>query len=424
MKVVVVNIRGLHLGYLGAYGNEWIETHAFDRLAAEGVVFDQHIADQPDAAGARRAWRSGHYDFPSVESLPAESEPAADVIAMLKDAGVVTSLVLDTSRPSPPEFAAGWDVVMEAEPDTEGTALEYVLQGAGQALEGLAETDNWLLWLELAALLPPWDVPAEYLERYLVEHFEEGEEVDETEEWEPLLDPPTGPIDPNDDVTFIRLQRSYAAAVSYVDAALDILLKELEERRLLDEVLLIVTSDHGLPLGEHGVVGLCRTWLHDELTHLPLLVRLPKGEQAGRRVSTLTQPVDLMPTLREAFGLPPLPVHGHSLLPLAHATVVKVRDYACSGLRISEAVEWALRSREWAYLLPLNDSARTAQLYAKPEDRWELNNVVQHHPELAEHVEAVLRGFMEAARRPGSLNPPELRDVETDVTTKSPEGSS
>ena len=281
-----------------------------------------------------------------------------------------------------------------------------------QALEGLAETDSWLLWLELAALLPPWDVPEEYLERYLMEHFADDEDADETEEaeeWEPLLDPPSGPIDPNDDATFIRLQRSYAAVVSYLDAGLDVLLKELEDRQLLDEVLLIVTTDHGLPLGEHGVVGLGRLWLHDELTHLPLLIRLPKGEQSGRRVPALTQPVDLMPTLGEAFGLPLLPVHGHSLLPIARGTVEKVRDYACSALRIGEAIEWALRSPQWAYLSPL-------QLYAKPEDRWELNNVIQHHPELAEHVEAVLRGFMEATRRPGPLNPPELRDVETETT--------
>jgi len=50
MRVVVVNARGLHLGYVSACGNEWIETPALDRLAAEGVVFDNHVADRPDAA--------------------------------------------------------------------------------------------------------------------------------------------------------------------------------------------------------------------------------------------------------------------------------------------------------------------------------------------------------------------------------------
>jgi arylsulfatase A-like enzyme len=403
MKVVIINARGLHLGYPSAYGNEWIETPAIDRLAAEGVVFDQHIADRPDPAGARRAWRGGRYYFPGAEP----AEPAPDVVRLLKDAGVLTTLILDTGRPAPAAFAEGWDVVMEAESDEEATALDYALEGAGQALESLSETADWLLWLELGVLLPPWDVPDEFLARYLAEPGEE-EDDEEPAALEPLLDSPAGSIDPDDDLTFVRLQRSYAAAVSYLDAGLELLLRDLEERGRLDDVLLILTTDHGLPLGEHGEVGAAGSRLHDELVHLPLLLRLPKAEQAGRRVPTLTQPVDLMPTLLDAFGLPPAPVHGHSLLPLARGTAAKVRDYACSGLRLGDAVEWALRSPEWAFLLRPPDTAR---LYVKPDDRWELNDVVQHHPALAEHLEAVLRGFVEATRRSGPLQLPELRDL-------------
>ncbi len=69
----------------------------------------------------------------------------------------------------------------------------------------------------------------------------------------------------------------------------------------------------------------------------------------------------------------------------------------------------------WAYLLPLGDDAgRAAQLYVKPDDRWELNDVLQHHPALAEHLDAVLRGFMAAIRQPGPLQAPALRDVEAE----------
>src|SRR5438477_2284851 len=107
MKVVVVNARGLHLGYVSACGNEWIETPTIDRLAAEGVVFDNHVADQPDPAGARRAWRTGRYDFPLPDGEPAAA-PAHDLVRLLKDAGVVTSLVLAAGRPSPRDSAGGW----------------------------------------------------------------------------------------------------------------------------------------------------------------------------------------------------------------------------------------------------------------------------------------------------------------------------
>ena len=50
MKVLVLAPRGLHLGFVGCYGNDWVATPNLDRLAAEGVVFDQHLLDRPDLA--------------------------------------------------------------------------------------------------------------------------------------------------------------------------------------------------------------------------------------------------------------------------------------------------------------------------------------------------------------------------------------
>ncbi len=434
MKVLVITARGLHLGYIGAYGNDWIDTPALDRLAAEGVVFDQHIADCPEPAGARRAWRSGLHHLPLAEESVSAPLPGHDLVRLLKNRGVVTALVLDESRPAPTEFSADWDVVIEAGPDDEGTALDYALEGTAQALESLAESDHWLLWIDLATLLPPWEVPDEFLDRCFgepaVEDNEEADEDDEEDEeereeeveeepLEPLLDPSLGTVDPRDEETFLRLQRSYAAAVAYVDAGVELLLKELEGRQLLDDVLVIFTTDHGFPLAEHGLVGLHRPWLHDELVHLPLLMRLPKAAEAGRRVDVLTQPADLMPTLLEAFGVEPPTVHGHSLLPLARGAGDELRPYACSGLSIGRALEWSLRTPEWALLLPvsaeLGDTPRSPQLFVKPDDRWEVNDVRQHHLERAEHMEAVLRACPEALRRPGPLQLPEMRDVDDEI---------
>src|SRR2546421_3933934 len=71
MKILCINVAGLHLGYLGCYGNEWVETPHLDRLAAEGVVFDQHLADTP--GNTPGAW-TGRYQFaprPQAESAPA-----------------------------------------------------------------------------------------------------------------------------------------------------------------------------------------------------------------------------------------------------------------------------------------------------------------------------------------------------------------
>lgn len=334
-------------------------------------------------------------------------------------------MIRDSSRAAPAGFGIGWDRVSEAvTSDSDVSKLEAALETWQPALEELAGTDSWLLWLELATLLPPWEVPSSYLEPYLVEPGNE-EEGEEPEELEPWLDPPLGLIDPADTLAFLRLQRTYAAAVTYLDAGLALVLQELEEQHLLEEVLLVVTSGHGFPLGEHGLVGLDRPWLHEELIHVPLLLRFPGKAEAGRRVAALTQSVDLPLTLLDLFGLPLPPAHGHSLLPLVQRKVPQVRAYACAGLRRGKAVEWVLRSPDWAFVLPLQgeteDPVRATQLYVKPDDRWEVNNVVQHHPRLAEHLEQTLRSFVAGTQRPGPLQPPPLRDVEAEIVPSEPE---
>src|SRR5262249_26588638 len=86
---------------------------------------------------------------------------------------------------------------------------------------------------------------------------------------------------------------------------------------------------------------------------------------------------------------------GQSVWPLIRGEANELRAHALSGLSVGNGVEWALRTREWAFLLPITpftgDSPRSAQLYVKPEDRWEVNDVRQHHLELAEEFEKKLR---------------------------------
>jgi hypothetical protein len=88
------------------------------------------------------------------------------------------------------------------------------------------------------------------------------------------------------------------------------------------------------------------------------------------------------------------------------------RVYAVSALRLGPREEWALRTSEWAFLLTVaavpEDTPRSSQLFVKPEDRWEVNNVIQHHLETAEELEKTLHAFVAAARQPGPLHVPAL----------------
>ncbi|MHB1423371.1 MAG: sulfatase family protein [Gemmataceae bacterium] len=422
MKAIVFVVRGLQLGALGCYGNQWIDTPALDSLAAEGVVFDRHFADNADPAGARRAWRSGRYHFPPGSNAAAA---AADVLAALGKQGIHTCLIVDDSRPSPPDFAEGWDAVERIAVVAEQMPLDATLEAVGVALERLEKRNNWLLWIDLATLRMPWNVPAEIVEAYFAEESESLPLESGEEETDPLpgdrgsaqtrAEVPDGIIDGENDYLYLNLQTSYAAAVTYVDAAIGQLLEALDGLDGGDDILLLVTTDVGQDLGEHGIVGTCRPWLHDELIHLPLLLRLPARAEAGRRVAALTQALDLAPTLADWFRTPLADVHGHSLLPLARGETESIREYACAGRQVGDALEYALRTPEWAFILPVHppltppargegegevDVERAPQLYVKPDDRWEVNNVLQHHLELAEQLERTLRDFVTATRTP------------------------
>jgi arylsulfatase A-like enzyme len=416
MRVLVIVAQGLQTNALGCYGNEWLATPNFDRLAAAGIVCDQHYADAADPAGARRAWRSGRYQLPAAP--PEEPTPAPstdDLLALLREHRVATALIRDGERSASAEFAAGWDHFDEVAGSGEGSPLERALEAAVERLDEWAERDDWLLWLDLAALLPPWDVPEEYLAPFFDEEEEEADEGDEEEDeaaepLTPLLEPTPGVMRPDDDATFLRLWQTYAGAVAYLDAGLGLLLDELRDRDLDGEIAIVLTADCGLPLGEHGEIGDVRPWLHEERIHVPLLVRFPGAAEAGRRVSALTQAVDLAPTLLELFGVVPPAFHGSSLLPLLRGQATTTRPYACAGLRTDAGAELCLRTAGWSLRVPLEPPGQARQLYVKPDDRFEVNDVVQHHQERADRLEQTLRAFAVAVRQAGTLQTPPLAE--------------
>jgi hypothetical protein len=76
--------------------------------------------------------------------------------------------------------------------------------------------------------------------------------------------------------------------------------------------------------------------------------------------------------------------------------------------------EFAIRTHLWHLIVPIEtdrEEPRSAELYRKPEDRWDQNNVIDQHPEVAEHLELALRRFVEALSRGAIDDLPSLRDI-------------
>jgi arylsulfatase len=109
----------------------------------------------------------------------------------------------------------------------------------------------------------------------------------------------------------------YDAAVHAADEHIGSVVDVLKERGIWDETLFIIVADHGEEFGEHG------GWLHDqsayeELTHVPLIMRFPHGQFAGRRIGTAVSLIDVVPTIADYLEEPTLAegAQGRSLLPL------------------------------------------------------------------------------------------------------------
>ncbi len=344
---------------------------------------------------------------------------------------------------APDWFYAGWGEVFDARPRAEDASpLEELLRTFPTILDRLADKPNVLLWIETDRLIPPWDVQQDVFEAYLedvedegppeqieeepsedvesdedepedeeeaagVEFIDDAEDVEEEEAEPPhsappeepvtpFADPPTGPFDRSDLDAWDWLHRTFASVITKLDAELGRLFDDLRARGLDESAAWLVTSDFGHPLGEHGQIGLHRPWLHEELVHLPLLLRLPGAEQAGRRVAGFTQPPDVYPTLFALFGAaPPADVNGFNLLPLARGEGQSAREFAVTSLELGNAAEIALRTEEWALLVPTKvpegDPPREPLLFEKPDDRWEVNDLRPRSVERADELEARLR---------------------------------
>lgn len=308
MKTLVLHTHALNVAYLGCYGNEWVATPNIDRLASEGIVFDQHYAETPSAKAGG---------------------------ASLKD-----------------HF--------------------HVVRGDFKAvqkkLRDVRREESWLVWAELPSLAPPWKVPNDDLELYFQEEAEDAPQ--------PWLDPPVGLLENPDDLE--RLQDTYGAVVTHFDSQIGALRETFEET--WNEIIVILTASSGFALGEHGAIGPHRAWMHEEVWHLPLIIRLPRAEEAGRRVSVITQPSDLINWLTSESE--------RGIGACIRGDRIVLREFACGKQQIASSEEWALRTAEWSFLLPVEvpagDPPRAPQLYVKPDDRWEVNDVSQHHPELVE----------------------------------------
>lgn len=399
MNAICLVFDRLHAGYLGAYGNSWIETPAFDRLASQAFLFDQAMIDSPELACLYRSYWQGWHAL-GIE--PPESRPALP--KLLREAGVKTVLATDEPQVARHGLANDFDELIEINPPSQPPAIATEIEQTHFA-RCFAQIVDWLetargpflLWCHFAGLGTTWDAPLSFRQAY----WDEGDPPPPESADVPDRILPAD-FDPDE---VLGLTQAYCGQVSLWDTCLGAFFDFFDGLPITGETLVTATSSRGFPLGEHGRLGECDGALFGEMLHVPWLIRTPDGSGAAARSQSLVEPSDLWATLLDFWpiaGLPPSPT-GASLLRIIRQDVDSLRDRLCIAGRAGQR---AIRTPAWF----LRGNAEP-ELFTKPDDRWEANNVASRCGDVVERLQQVL-AESEAAIQNGRVSDlPPLHDV-------------
>jgi arylsulfatase A-like enzyme len=329
------------------------------------------------------------------------------LIGALRSAGIRTVLVCDSHAlvESPRAEFAAFDQVVEID-RTDGDSTAGVFDAAKEWLQREAGKGRFLLFMDCHGAHPPWYPPAtsDDTDADLEENETDPEILGDADD-SGQIDSSTARESAEPDDAANRARQTYAAVVAHLDSELGSFLDFVRGRPEWEQSLVVITSDCGANLeGQHAATP-DRTFLHEGRTHVPLLVRMPGVHDPASRSPALVQPVDLMPTVCDAVGVAvPSEVPGRSLLPIVRLQTRSVRDHA---LMADAGRGWSIRTLAWHLILPIpemgSETPADPQLFVKPDDRWNRNDVAKQFADVSEQLERTVRQRMQPSLPPMSL---------------------
>jgi arylsulfatase A-like enzyme len=415
-NLLIVAVDGLRASALGAYGNTSYPTPALDEFAAESFLLDSCFAPSADLQALYRAlWHSLHplrpHDFAVATPLP----------LLFADRGYETTLVTDDPQFAALSASAGFaqcvqieNIATERADDVSQTAVARLFAAASEVM---ASSDRrQFVWVHSHGMLGPWDAPLELQDAL-------------RDEGDP---PPVDAIDPPDltiasgddpDIAF-RFACAYAAQVMVLDACWESLIATLQAAGVADDWLVTLMGVRGFPLGEHRRIGGVDERLYVEQLHTPWIIRLPDGRGCLARTGALTSHLDLLPTLIDAIGggneVQVVRRDGVSILPLVDKIAAPWREAVFStsatGTRAIRTAGWSFRRDANSANVASDDTqtalneASSGELFVRPDDRWEANDVAPLCSEVAAGFSQVIDAWSEQIRAGETSLPNKLPD--------------
>ena len=447
-NVLLVVVDDLNLA-LGAYGDRTVKSPHIDRLAARGTRFDSAHSQYPLCNPSRVSFLSGRRPETSgvyILGTPARTAlPEAVMLPQLfRQNGYFTAGAGKIFHNTRVNDAASWDRYEDEPTQDEGEKAAIAARygrggGDGDGRPGwlMLESDGSRtrdgvnsatilrliaeksagpapFFLALGFHKPhlPWTAPRRFFELYP----------------ETGITPPAEP--PMRDIPAIALQtelsgfaqpesragalRAYYACVSFIDHLLGQVLDELDRRDLTRNTLVVLFSDHGFHLGDHGGLW-AKLSAFRASTRVPLIMAGP-GVPAGRTVSEPVELLDVYPTLADLAGLPaPAGLEGRSLRTAlngqgtdgtAYSLVYHYDAAANRDVAGRTVIGRAWRYTEW-------DGGRAGrEFYWHAEDPEEYRNIAKEGSSADALRDAAARLSLLPAPKPGPANRPRALDRE------------
>ncbi len=391
LNVLVVTLDTTRADRLGPYGYQAGQTPVLDRIAREGVVFEQ-------VASAAPLTQPSHATL-FTSRLPPAHGVRDNGVAALADGETTLAEVIKGSGARTGAFIGA-----------------YVLDSRWGFDQGFdTYFDDFDLSQHRSISLGGIERRASDVVDAALKWFQAGEKR-RFFAWLHFFDA-HAPYSPPEPFRTAYPGRGYVGEIAYVDSQLGRVVQSLESGGLLDRTIIVVVGDHGESLGEHGE-GAHGFFLYEGVIRVPLIIRTPYPSTRGRRVQELVRTVDVMPTVLDLLGMAaPASVTGRSLagaMTGASASDGKPSEAYSESLYPLNQFGWSdlksLRAGRYKYI-----DAPRPELYDLERDPQEEHNLYDARRPLADGMRNRLSEINRTASAEGSR---ERETIEVDPETR------
>lgn len=319
-SILLITLDTVRAQSMSLYGYSRATTPNIDRFAARGVVFDSALSTAPWTLPSHASLFTGRYPHELTAGYTTALDATYPTIAeVLQRHGYMTAAFVANDVYGPAEFGLARGFIHYEDVRSSPTAvlkatslgktllsdLDLESRFGGHDTFGLKSAeqvgDDFLTWLEGRDDKRPFFAFLNYFDAH-DPYFSPSQFGTMFSPTQPRGDLQSRPLNEWSSTDIRELNDAYDGAIAYLDHRLGVLLQELEDRRLLENTIVVITSDHGEHFGEHGLL-LHGASLYRPVLHVPLLVVYQGLVPAGGRVPSTVSLRDVSATVLDLAGL-------------------------------------------------------------------------------------------------------------------------